>query len=219
MSRSEREVNPYEAPGAVAPFSADGLTEVAYADGGDLVFRSDFVSPRVCFVTGEDVARHVEPLPLPIHRFYLKNYVMLKLLYVVLFALYFLNLFFPMVEGWFFNPIFLLMTVHAVPVLLRKKSNVDFYCAEYLRVNETKKVWKQSLVILVSVAFLTYGMTSKSYLFAVVGLMMILTFVMIVQSGSLVKVRRGDKRYYRIGEVHPRLLARYPNVDGSDMGR
>ncbi len=207
-------MNPYEPPKSIKPFSADGLTEPAYADGVDLIFRSDFVSPRVCLITGRNVAKHVAPMKLAIFRFYLKNYPWIKNVYLAIVALFVLTRFF--VDGYELLPnipLYLLLAVHFISAFSKNKSHVDFYYVEYLRVKETKKSWKYMLIIIPSLGFLIYGLFIKSYIFTVVGMVLILNFILIVQSGSVMKFKRGDKQYYRLGDIHPRFLGFYPKLD------
>lgn len=214
MGKNNQSENPYAPPKSIKPFSADGLTEPAYSDGVDLIFRSDFVSPRVCLITGRNVAEQVPPIKLAIFRFSIKNYPWIKNMYLVIVASFVLTRFFLDGYGLLPNiPLYLLLAVHLIPAFSKKKSHVNFYYVEYLRVKETKKAWKYMLIFIPSLGFLIYGLSVKSYLFTVVGMALILNFIIIVQSGSVMRYKRGDKQYYRLGDIHPRFLGFYPKLD------
>ncbi len=216
MDKNKQELNPYEAPKSIKPFSAEGLTEPAYADGMDLVFREDFVSPRICLISGRSVAKHVEPMKFPLFRFYMKNYLWVKVLYIAIVAWFFISRFFMFENsfGLLANlPLYALLGMHLGPFFSKKRSHFDFYYVEFLRAKQTRRTWKMMLVFIPSVAVFIYGFTVQSYLFTVLGMMLLLNYVLIVLSGSVLKIKQGDKHYYRLGDIHPAYLERLPKLN------
>ena len=210
MDKNKQELNPYEAPKSIKPFSAEGLTEPAYADGMDLVFTKKYKPSRICLMTGERVGEGVKPFPCGLIGFKLRNSPLLRAVVAIIFLFYIFSI--AVVDDFKIKTLgyIALFCYLGYAAFL---GQVKFYYTQGIRAREMKRLWKMGLLMVPSMGLLVYGLVGKNYILVVLGGIIFLNLLFILYSRGVLKFKQGDKQYYRLGDIHPAYLARLPNLN------